>query len=212
MAYRVLDKFQLGYRVELLLEPGFHRNYVQNHQPLVATFYDARNSYMIDCFNRELELLKEIQKQQVKDLPILMDFGGFQGKFKFIITNSHGPTLEQVFRDSNRRFKKVDVLKMGIQLVKIIEKVHDVGYLHGDIRPSNIVISQQTKHVKKLNQTALQFIEEEYNDNRQRMDLNMQPKDVYLRYMQQKWHSADIFLINFTKTTKFENNGTHLPE
>ena len=69
-----------------------------------------------------------------------MDWGTYEDKFKFFITNSLGENLEIVFKDSFRRFKQMDTLKIGIQLLKTIEKVHNIGYIHGDIRPGNIVI------------------------------------------------------------------------
>ena len=35
---------------------------------------------------------------------------------------------------------------------------------------------------------------------------------MYLRYIQQKWQSSELYLINFNKATKYEKNGEHLQE
>lgn len=101
--------------VEIVEEHGFEQHFVQNKPKLVCHFMDLTSQhYKIGSFEQELETLKEIQKNQVKDLPMLMDWGTFQDKFKFIITNAHGENLETVFRDSLRSFKVIDVLKLGI--------------------------------------------------------------------------------------------------
>jgi serine/threonine protein kinase len=75
-----------------------------------------------------------------------MDWGTYEDRFKFIVISAYGNNLEQVFRDNKRSFKKIDVLKMGIQMVKIIEKLHSIGYIHGGIRPDSFVIPQNIVH------------------------------------------------------------------
>jgi serine/threonine protein kinase len=42
--------------------------------------------------------------------------------------------------DIENRISTVDAINIGISLLKIIEKVHDKGYCHTDIKPDNILI------------------------------------------------------------------------
>ena len=44
-----------------------------------------------------------------------------------------------------------DVLKVGIELFKIIEKLHNLGICHQDIKPDNIM----TNFTSNLDQTSL---------------------------------------------------------
>jgi serine/threonine protein kinase len=59
---------------------------------------------------------------------------------KFIVQNRLGKTLSDIFMESRRRLRKADVLKIGVQLLKAIERLHDIGYLHLDIKPDNMLI------------------------------------------------------------------------
>lgn len=54
--------------------------------------------------------------------------------------NRLGKTLSDIFMESRRRLRKADVLKIGVQLLKAIERLHSIGYLHLDIKPDNMLI------------------------------------------------------------------------
>ena len=54
--------------------------------------------------------------------------------------NRLGKTLSDIFMESRRRLRKADVLKNGVQLLKAIERLHSIGYLHLDIKPDNMLI------------------------------------------------------------------------
>ena len=42
-------------------------------------------------------------------------------------------------------FKKIDILKIGIQMLKLIEQLHSIGYVHRDIKPDNILLEPNKK-------------------------------------------------------------------
>jgi tRNA A-37 threonylcarbamoyl transferase component Bud32 len=48
------------------------------------------------------------------------------------------------------RFKVMDVLKLGIQMVEQIRALHHMGFIHGDIRPNNYVIEPDRVHSQKI--------------------------------------------------------------
>ena len=41
----------------------------------------------------------------------------------------------------------VTVAQMGIAVIKDLEKLHDMGYIHGDIKPDNITINHNNEAV-----------------------------------------------------------------
>lgn len=56
-----------------------------------------------------------------------------------------GPSIEDLFHSSNRRFSHGMVLTLGIQLVKIISFLHDKGFIHRNIHPSNIAFDKERR-------------------------------------------------------------------
>lgn len=52
-------------------------------------------------------------------------------------------TVTKLFDMNNRYFQKVDILKMGIQLVKSIRNLHDIGYVHLDLKPDNMMFDTE---------------------------------------------------------------------
>ena len=52
----------------------------------------------------------------------------------------------------NRHWKLEEVLNIGIQLVKQLERIHSAGFIHCDIKPSNITV----KPVNNGNHTSFE--------------------------------------------------------
>ena len=67
-----------------------------------------------------------------------MDHGVVPDNKEFIVTTMHGLSSEYI-----RNFYKEDlfdvVLSMAQQMVKALQKLHSIGYVHGDIKPENIL-------------------------------------------------------------------------
>ena len=55
-----------------------------------------------------------------------------------------GPTLLDIKDDMlYAKITRIDALKVGISLIRLLEKVHGKGIVHGDIKIDNIVIDRQ---------------------------------------------------------------------
>ena len=68
---------------------------------------------------------------------------------------------------------------MGIQLLKIVENLHNSDFIHGDITANNFVIPKEVEHLKI---DELDDISSESADEYKRLKLQLEPKDVLLRY------------------------------
>ena len=94
--------------------------------------------------------MRDISDNNLKGFPKTYDWGVVERDFakyfapfcmaKFIVQNRLGKTLSDIFMESRRRLRKADVLKIGVQLLKAIQRLHSIGYLHLDIKPDNILI------------------------------------------------------------------------
>ena len=94
--------------------------------------------------------MRDISDNNLKGFPKTHDWGIVEQEYakyfapncmaKFIVQNRLGKTLSDIFMESGRRLRQADVLKIGVMLLKAIQKLHNIGYLHLDIKPDNILI------------------------------------------------------------------------
>lgn len=71
--------------------------------------------------------------------PKLYDYSQTSDK-NICILDYLGPSLEDLFDFSNGKFGIKTVLMIGIQILNRIEELHNIGYLHRDIKPDNFLI------------------------------------------------------------------------
>lgn len=58
----------------------------------------------------------------------------------YIVMDIFGPNLLQLMKLCGGRFSKKTGLMVGLQALDRIQRVHESGYLHRNIRPENFVI------------------------------------------------------------------------
>lgn len=51
-----------------------------------------------------------------------------------------GKNLSDLRRHNGGRFSLTTTLRLGVHMLKMLEEIHDLGFLHRDIKPSNFVI------------------------------------------------------------------------
>lgn len=61
-------------------------------------------------------------------------------EFHVMVMDMLGSSLEILFEHCKRKFDLKTVCMVGIQMIKRIEKVHEEGILHRDIKPDNFLI------------------------------------------------------------------------
>lgn len=57
-----------------------------------------------------------------------------------MVQNKLGKCISSIFFKHKKCFHKIDVLKYGIQMIKLVERFHSLGYVHRDIKPDNILV------------------------------------------------------------------------
>ena len=113
-------------------------------------------NYEEQDFINELKILQDIARSDFECFPKLKDWGvtsleqtyqisEINDKSKFLVQNKLGKGVSTIFYKHKKYFKKMDVLKLGIQMIKNIEGLHTLGYVHRDIKPDNILVELDKK-------------------------------------------------------------------
>jgi|TARA_B100000963_G_scaffold361869_1_gene400432 serine/threonine protein kinase len=92
----------------------------------------------------EYHIYKQLQKNNTLGFPKLYDYIEKPNN-NICIMDYLGPSLEDLFEFSNNRFSIKTVLMIGIQVLNRIEELHNIGFIHRDIKPDNFLIGTGKK-------------------------------------------------------------------
>jgi serine/threonine protein kinase len=66
-------------------------------------------------------------------------------KFNILVMELLGESLDKLFVKCNKKFNIETVLLLGIEIINLLEKMHNCGYLHRDIKPNNFMVGYKKK-------------------------------------------------------------------
>ena len=129
---------------------------LDNHQ-----FY-AIKVESLECkkqgLKRELDIIRHLHS---KYFPEFVCYGE-TSKYRYLVMELLGPSFSGLRRIlPNHKFSMSTVLRVGIEMLKCIQKLHSLGFLHRDIKPSNFLIRASRRHPLALTDFGLsrQFID-----------------------------------------------------
>lgn len=70
--------------------------------------------------------------------PMMMDFDNY---WNYIVFNNDGHNLSSVHKANGRKFGLEYVCVIAEYILKLVESIHKVNLVHGDIKPSNMLIT-----------------------------------------------------------------------
>lgn len=60
-------------------------------------------------------------------------------KFNVLVMELLGDNLDSIFNKYNKKFELCIILKIGYEIINLIEKIHNCGFIHRDIKPNNFM-------------------------------------------------------------------------
>ncbi|KAH0792983.1 CK1 family protein kinase [Histomonas meleagridis] len=127
-------------------EGGFGQTYSvidqETHQ-----MYAMKIEYMNSpnkVLTNEIRVLYELRGNP--HFPQFID-DGVEDDFFFVVMDIFGPSLSKMRkRMSGNKFSLTKTLTLGIEMLHAIEALHEKGYVHCDIKPSNFLVSPRPEH------------------------------------------------------------------
>ena len=90
----------------------------------------------------EARILKELQGGL--GIPIL-HWSGVVGHWNVLVEEMLGPTLEDLFTQTGRKFSLKTVCQIAGQLIKRLEYIHEQSFVHRDVKPENFLVGLSKK-------------------------------------------------------------------
>nr|XP_004309533.2 PREDICTED: casein kinase I isoform delta-A-like [Fragaria vesca subsp. vesca] len=78
-------------------------------------------------------------------------YKGKQGEYYIMVMDMLGPSLWDVWNNCNQRMTIEMVACIAIEAISILENIHSLGYVHGDVKPENFLLGTPgTQDERKL--------------------------------------------------------------
>lgn len=96
----------------------------------------------VNNLKQEAKMLKKLQS--VKGVPLVY-FDGEEGDYYVLVMELLGPNLKQLHRRCGYRFTHRTALYLGLQVMQIVEKLHQKGVFHRNINLENLCIGRDNQ-------------------------------------------------------------------
>lgn len=80
-------------------------------------------------------------------------------KYKLMVMDLLGPSLDKYFTYCNKKFSTITTCLIGIEMVKRIQYIHSMGYLHRDVKPNNFMLGKFSKNLACVNEKKIYAID-----------------------------------------------------
>lgn len=81
----------------------------------------------------------------------LVHYKGRQGDYYILVMDMLGPSLWDVWNSNNQMLSEEMVACIAVESISILEQLHLKGFVHGDVKPENLLLGQPgTPNEKKL--------------------------------------------------------------
>ena len=87
----------------------------------------------------EYEIYTKLTKKGIKDvIPKVYSYIETP-KYNVMVMQLLGKSLDQLYNDNDQMFDLATTLKLGCEIVTLLENIHKLGFIHRDIKPNNFL-------------------------------------------------------------------------
>lgn len=94
----------------------------------------------------QIEEWKKLKPLKLLGMPRYLGSGSheFNGqKYRFVVMDRYGRDLWSIFLQNKRVFTLPTVLKVGLQIIDVLQYIHSKTYVHADIKGGNLLLGLQ---------------------------------------------------------------------
>lgn len=169
----------------------------------VGKYRALKLSKEVTSITREYNVLKALE--QLECVPKVYEIDDYQRNgevyYFFVMDFVDGYNLKQFLGKTNIKLK--EIIKIGIILLNILEKIYKMGYIYSDIKLENIMLDKNRKNI-----TIIDFggaVEEQYGVREYTPTYNMLSWGVCLdkKYPENIIFSVTMIMINMMTKDEF---------
>lgn len=137
----------LGQGVTSVVRAGFH---VDTNSPVAVKVLDlhrlSRDSQAVNRVDREIRILQKLAVNPHPNVVSLKDLvRNKPTKHTYVVMERVGATSLQSLIDGGRRCPPSQVASIVAQTLAALQHIHRLGFVHGDIKPANILLAHSGK-------------------------------------------------------------------
>ncbi|MBW4553404.1 MAG: serine/threonine protein kinase [Aphanocapsa sp. GSE-SYN-MK-11-07L] len=146
--------------IQLLGQGGFARTYLAQDQGrfnelcVLKELIPTQNSRMAvekarELFEREATILYQVRHPQIPLFRASFEYEGTEGPRLFLVQDYvAGKTYRQLLSDRKSKgevFSEADVRSLLVQILPVLDYLHNQGIIHRDVSPENVILRQSDR-------------------------------------------------------------------
>lgn len=91
--------------------------------------------------------VKVLQTLSHPRFPAFLTVGEYKGIPYWVMEKMNGQTFEKLIFQEGKKYSEEETLKIGLELVRLVDWIHQKGYVHRDLRIPNILYDQNALQI-----------------------------------------------------------------